>query len=175
MSDLSLIKELLEKKCLCHETDLNYALESMPNSIAHPPVKQGCDCKHGQEKAIKQALRKFKTFIETKAKFKLGDRVELAVTPVINERDSFGWLGSKHFLVEGAKATVADVDFRGDSFGYSIIFDDESWKDRDGVVRPIEKKHKHTYYFGEKKIRSVNSSSGDFLKKLWSDFYRIGD
>lgn len=175
MSDLSLVEELLEKKCLCHESNLNYCLESMPASIKHPPVKQGCDCKHGQERAIKQALRKFKTFIETKAKFKVGDHVELAMTPVINERDSFGWLGSKHFLIEGARATVMDVDYRGNGFGYAIMFDEESWKDNQGVIHPM-KERKHTYYFGEQKIRSVNSRLGcNFLNKLWSDFHKIGD
>ena len=174
MSDLSTVTEYLEKDCLCHEgSDLNYALESMPASIKQPLVKTGCDCKHGQEKAIKQALRKFKTFINTEARFKVGDRVELAYTPVITETESWGWLGSKHFLIEGAKATVNDVDYRG-GFGYSVQFDGESWMDRDGVVHPITDRV-HTYYFSEEKIRSINSSPRYFLKKLWSDFYKIGD
>jgi len=174
MSDLSRVEELLEKKCLCHEgSNLNYALESMPSSIPQPKVKYGCDCKHGQEKAIKKALRQFKTFIETKAKFKVGDCVELAETPYISESTAHGWLGSKHFLIQGAKATVRDVDFRCNEFGYAIMFDNESWKDRDGVIHPT--KDKHTYFFTEGKLRAAGARPCDFLKKLWYDFYRIGD
>jgi len=177
MSDLSSIVELLEQDCLCHEgSDLNYALESMPSSIPQPRIKIGCDCRHGQEKAIKAALRKFKKYIETQARFKVGDHVELAETPVITERTAHGWLGSKHFLLEGAKATVSDVDCRSGEFGYDIVFDDESWKESfTGVIHQTEAKHKHCYYFPEERLRTVNSSPREFLKKLWSDFYKIGD
>jgi hypothetical protein len=176
MSDLSRVQEFLDSKCLCHAgSNLTYALESLPSSIRQPKIKLGCDCRHGQEKDIKRALRQFKTFIETEARFKVGDRVELAITPEINERDSWGWMCSKHFLVEGAIATVREIDYRGD-FGYSIVFDNESWKDRDGVIHPT--KDKHTYYFAEEKLRpagSITSRSCDFLKSLWRDFYKVGD
>ena len=174
MSDLTLINKILDRDCLCHEPNLEYALESMPNSIKRPSVKQGCDCRHGQEKAIKKALRKFKTFIKTEAKYKVGDRVELAITPEITERTAHGWLGSKHFLVEGAKATVRDVEYRGGDFGYSVSFDDESWIELfSGTVHPAA--HSHIYYFAEEKLRPINYLPRYFLKKLWSDFYKVGD
>lgn len=179
MSELSRIEELLGKNCLCHEgSNLNYALECMPASIKQPAFKSGCDCKHGQEKGIKKALRQFKTFLETESRFKIGDRVELSETPVITEATAHGWLCSKHFLVEGAQARVAEIDYFGNEFGYAVVFDDESWKDRDGVVHPVAEKDKHTYFFREERLRRAGSTvsrSCDFLKKLWSDFHKVGD
>lgn len=187
MSDLSTIEEYLEKTCLCHEdSDLNYALESLPPSIKQPYVKTGYDCKHGQEKQIKQALRKFKKFIETKSQFKMNERVELAETPFIDEHHSWGWIGSKHFLVEGAKATVEEVSYYNGHFGYDIVVDTESWKDSKDVLHPRSDKkcqipgcdfthNIHTYYFRENQLRPIVKERCSFLSKLWSEFHKIGD
>lgn len=174
MSSLETIQEFLDSKCLCHEgSDLEFALESLPKSIRQPKVKLGCDCRHGQEKDIKRAFRQFKTFILNESQFKVGDRVELAITPIITEETAHGWLGSKHFLVEGARGTIHEVEYR-DGFGYSVEFDEESWKDRDGVVHPTT--NKHVYHFSEEKLRKAsNITTRAFLKQLWHDFAKIGD
>ena len=87
----------------------------------------------------------------TFAKFKTGDRVEIAVTPDINNKESWGWMGSKHFLIEGARGTVKSCDY-DDGFSYSIMFDDESWV-HDGVVHPTPDSDKHLYHFKESSLR----------------------
>jgi len=87
------------------------------------------------------------------AKFKVGDRVQLAKTPNINEQNAPGWLGSKHFLVKGARGTVVSADFSIGGSGalrYGIQFDDESWLhpiDKTTVL--VEPDRRHEYSFGE--------------------------
>jgi hypothetical protein len=75
------------------------------------------------------------------APFKVGDRVILTKTPDINSKDSWGWMGSKHFLVKGAHGTVRSVDVDGRGFSASVEFDDESWIAPDGCINPIKDKH----------------------------------
>lgn len=178
MSDLKTVTKILEHGCFCHNSELKYMFECMPSSISHRELASDCErvyCYHKQEKEIKRTLQEFKKFMETKSKFKVGDRVEIAETPVINEKECWGWLSSKHFLIEGAKATISEISYYNNDFGYLVIFDDESWKDQQGVIHPVSEKSR--YHFWERDLRSVGSrlSSCEFLKKLWSDFYRIGD
>ncbi len=85
--------------------------------------------------------------------FAVGQRVELSVTPVINNREAWGWLGAKHFLVEGAVATVVERQFYEGHFRFGLHFDDESWIH-------FETKEKHRpdqpsmYMFWEKDLRA---------------------
>ena len=176
MGDLSDVKELLKQDCFCHDSELAYLFECMPKSIFHGELASDCEdsyCYHKQAGTIKEKLQQFKTFLETKARFKVGDRVELALTPVITEQTAHGWLSSKHFLIEGAKATIVEVSYYNNGFGYQVIFDDESWKDDKGVIHPCSKES--SYHFWDKDLRSADSRPCEFLKKLWSDFHRIGD
>jgi hypothetical protein len=150
----------------------------MPWSIHRGELASDCegtDCFHKQSKEIKEKLKQFKTFLETKGRFKVGDRVEIANTPVITDKIAYGWQGGKHFLVKGAKGIIGTIDYYNDHFGYGVLFDDESWKDAKGVIHPVsERSH---YHFKEENLRSVGSGlvPCNFLRNLWSDFYRIGD
>jgi hypothetical protein len=86
--------------------------------------------------------------IERFAPFKVGDRVALSKTPKIDRETAWGWLGSKHFLVQGALGIVRTVDLHGDGkLSFGVEFDDETWIDRDGHRRPLDRKHH--YCFGE--------------------------
>jgi len=58
---------------------------------------------------------------------KKGARVRLTKTPDINPKDSWGWMHARHFLIKGAMATVADVDFDKGRFSAGLVFDDESF------------------------------------------------
>lgn len=90
------------------------------------------------------------------APFKVGDRVALAVTPVIDEKTAWGWMSSKHFLIEGALGVVRASDVRSDGqLFFDVEFDDETWIDREGVRRPVERKH--TYCFGERSLVRVET------------------
>lgn len=66
-------------------------------------------------------------FLLTLAPHKVGDRVRLVDAPPINERDSWGWMHAKHFIVKGAIAVVAWVEADGEGFSYFLQFDDDSW------------------------------------------------
>lgn len=83
------------------------------------------------------------------ATFKVNDRIQLSRTPVITEQTAPGWMSSKHFLVQGARGTVTGADMRLDNgkMWYGIAFDDESWIDQEGNVRPV--RDRHQYWFGE--------------------------
>ncbi len=98
-------------------------------------------------------LQEYATGLFDRAPFKAGDRVRLTVTPEINEKDSWGWMGSKHFLVKGAVATVHSVDFRDGKFNALLYFDDETWKDDAGVLR--KKDRASLYHFWETKLERV--------------------
>lgn len=91
-------------------------------------------------------LREYATALfERFAPFKEGDRVVLTKTPKIDKETSWGWMGSKHFLVKGAMATVHDVDYRNGLFFASLYFDDESWVDSDGTVNPVNRPALYTF------------------------------
>ncbi len=180
MSSLQNVTELLEKGCFCHSTDVKYMFECMPASIATTTLESDCKdvyCYHKKETEIKKSLEAFKKFLETKGLFKVGDRVELAKTPVINSTEAWGWMSSRHFLVEGAKGVVREVSYYRSRFVYSVEFDDEvSWIDDKDVIHPYtDNSRKHVYSFAESNLRKADARPCDFLKKLWYDFYRIGD
>jgi hypothetical protein len=65
--------------------------------------------------------------------FKTGDRVCLSSTPVISREERCGWLGAKHFLVEGAAGTIHSCDYYKDRFRFGVQFDSDSW------IHPISK------------------------------------
>lgn len=89
--------------------------------------------------------------------FKTGQVVRLAKTPVINEQNAHGWLGSKHFLKAGALATIAErsLTYKGDKFEYALIFETESWMDSNGHIHPVEEKNRHTYSFSEDYVEAI--------------------
>lgn len=186
MSDLESVKDILESGCFCHNSDLKYMFECMPNSIHHGELESDCDdayCFHKKEEEIKRKLQQFKHFLETQGRFKVGDRVELVETPDINEKHSWGWLDAKHFLIKGAKATVNEVSYYNGQFGYAIAVDDESWIDSKGLVHPRSNKkcpipdcgmtHKiHSFHFSEGQLRPIARERCSLLSQLWNDFYK---
>lgn len=88
--------------------------------------------------------------------FSKGDRVALTKTPDINPDTSWGWMGAKHFLVEGAVATVVDRQFYKGMFRFGLKFDNDSWiHHRDGSINPREENDRGLYYFGEKDIERL--------------------
>jgi hypothetical protein len=84
------------------------------------------------------------------AKFHTGDLVQLGCTPVINKTNAPGWLGSKHFLIIGARGTVRDVDMRDGVFYYQVVFDAESWLDDKKIERAVIPDNRHSYCMPEK-------------------------
>lgn len=79
------------------------------------------------------------------APFKVGDRVKLAKTPDITPEHAPGWMSCRHFLVQGAIATVSDARCGEGGFRFDVMFDGETWLDREGVERPISEKHTFTF------------------------------
>lgn len=86
--------------------------------------------------------------------FKVGDRVRLTKTPAI-ERGS-GWYGSRHFLVEGAIATVKGCDWKKGKFVFDLEFDNESWVDSEGRIQSIAPERRHVFGFGEDWVVSTD-------------------
>lgn len=76
--------------------------------------------------------------------FKVGDLVELAETPVIDGDVAPGWMSSRHFLVEGAKATVRSVDCDGDGLYFGVCFEEETCI-YNGQKRPVTSRHIYTF------------------------------
>jgi hypothetical protein len=85
-------------------------------------------------------LREYAQALFERAPFKVGDRVQMTVTPEITPEKSWGWMGARHFLVKGSLATVREVDFSDGHFCAWLHFDLDSWKSDDGTVHPSERK-----------------------------------
>ena len=87
--------------------------------------------------------------------FRVDQRVQLTETPKITPTESWGWLGSKHFLVKGALATVRERDFYKGVFSFGLFFDDETWMDSfTKKLNPVDRKG--LYYFGERWLAPVS-------------------
>ena len=98
-------------------------------------------------------LRAYAVGLFDRAPFKVGDRVRLTKTPDITPEKAWGWMGAKHFLVKGAMATVAAIDFSEGRFEAWLYFDDETWKDHSGTLhKPSEPAQ---YHFWETSLERV--------------------
>ena len=84
------------------------------------------------------------------SKYKIGDRVEL------KETVTDGWQGRNHFMTQGAKATVMDVDYYKGKYQYDIMFDKETWiKDWGDDKGEVDIEDKHHFCFSQKLLRRV--------------------
>lgn len=83
-----------------------------------------------------------------------GDVVVLTKTPEINQNNSWGWMGSKHFLTEGKTSTVKHVEMRNGRPLYLIKPHEQTWvSSLDGREHPCDVPC--FYYFGESWVRFV--------------------
>jgi len=89
-----------------------------------------------------------------KAPFQVGDLVMLNKTPEITVEKSWGWMGSRHYLIKGALARVHERSFYDGRFVFGLLFEDESYKDYNGKINPV--KEKHVYSFGESWLSSAD-------------------
>lgn len=116
------------------------ALKKKVNFYASPG-----DFMFGMDEIVKTIRSMFDRFCP----FKVGSRVELTRTPEIG--DNSGWRGCKHFLIEGAAATVRERGYRDGKFTCDLMFDDETWIDRDGGKH--QPREKHVFMFDESWVR----------------------
>ncbi len=86
------------------------------------------------------------------ARFRPGDRVCLARTPVINMETAPGWYECAHFLIEGAIATAVTVDVRGQRILYGLRFKSESWIDGAGRRNFVDPERLHVFTFAEEDL-----------------------
>jgi hypothetical protein len=98
--------------------------------------------------------------IDRFAPFKVGDTVELIQTPVISETEAWGWMAGKHFLVEGARGVVREVDVDGQGFRALVAFDDDSWIEHNTkIVHAIPPKDRGLYSFKERWLRNCTTNA----------------
>lgn len=90
----------------------------------------------------------FHMLFEQIAPFKLNDKVVLIKTPKIDENTRWGWMGSKHFLLEGEKATVCSVDIDKGKWLLGLVFENDSWISHTTNEAILRKSNKRgVYYF----------------------------
>jgi len=94
------------------------------------------------------------------APFQIGDEVELIDAPEINQKDTPGWMGAKHILVNGRKGIIRDVTY--DDRGYTVMFEpnNETWIDLNGKEQPVTRPGH--YCLGAKRIKKVS------VKEAWT-------
>lgn len=86
------------------------------------------------------------------APFKVRDRVELVSPPIVDAGS--GWWWCRHFLVPGNIATVVQV--RCDALGFlqfDVVFDRETWIDRNGHEQSVETRH--SFCFSERSLKAA--------------------
>jgi hypothetical protein len=89
-------------------------------------------------------------YIFDRALFKNNDKVKLKRAPIIDQYNNWGWLGQKHFLVEGATAIVKERSFYGGKFRYLLEFDNESYVDVvTKLIQPVDSEKRGQYLFVE--------------------------
>lgn len=100
---------------------------------------------------------------------KRGDRAVLTKTPVIDGKEAWGWMGSKHFLIEGRTGKIASTDcyysFKDNTLckGYGFIPDNQTWINSvDGEEKDVT--DPSVYGFSEDDLRLMQASeeSDDF-------------
>lgn len=75
--------------------------------------------------------------------FKVGDKVKLNTTPIIDNYTNWGWLAHKHFLIEGSTAIIESRGIHNGKFRYGVSFDNESYIDfntKEKVFITLDKK-----------------------------------
>ena len=58
-----------------------------------------------------------------------------------------------NLLIKGAIATVNNCGYRDDSFSFGLEFDEETWIDMYGNIKPVSAKH--LFYLRENRIERV--------------------
>lgn len=74
------------------------------------------------EKVLEEFLHVFKL-----AKYSLDQECILNRTPPINSRTNWGWIGHKHFLIQGSKCRVIHRHFVNAKFVYGVEFHEETY------------------------------------------------
>lgn len=100
---------------------------------------------------LNEVFSSYNSMFDRFCPFKVGDRVELAKTPIIGEDSAPGWVGCKHFLIAGAKGVVRERGYCEDHFVFDVEFDNESWIDKEGKIAPVTLKH--VFRFSEKMLQ----------------------
>jgi hypothetical protein len=100
---------------------------------------------------LKNVLTSYCDLFERFCPYKIGDEIELIVTPEISEIVAPGWLPSKHFLITGAIGQIKSVEYRNNKFVVWVTFESESWIDSfTGEVHPNP--HNYLYHFNEDQV-----------------------
>lgn len=81
------------------------------------------------------------------------DRVELVEDVIIGPAS--GWIGAKHFLVKGAKATVRAVKLNQLGYRVGLVFDDDSRIDQDGNRHPTVPEARGVYFLPASAVRKL--------------------
>ena len=87
-------------------------------------------------------LAAYNTLVNEYAAFKVGQRVELRDVPKAALDQGSGWWHCRHFLVPRNGGTIQHVSCSSDGhMRYDVVFDRETWIDRDGKEQPVISKH----------------------------------
>lgn len=102
---------------------------------------------------LQTVIANYSSLFERFCPYQVGDKVKLTKTPVI-EKNS-GWYGSRHFLIEGAIATITERDYYQGKFTFFLVFDNETWIDSQGVERAVTENNRHVFGFSEDWINPI--------------------
>lgn len=97
---------------------------------------------------LNEVLETYASLFNRFCPHRVGDRVQLKED--LNIPESSGWHGCRHFLIEGAIATVKACEYRNNLFYFGLEFDEESYVDRHGEIKPVDSKH--LFYVSEQAI-----------------------
>jgi len=84
------------------------------------------------------------------AKFKEEDKVKMAATRKVDPIKEWGWTNIRHLLKKGSRATIKAVWYEDKKFRYLIEFEETSWIDDNGNIKPNSDNHKTQISISEK-------------------------
>lgn len=105
---------------------------------------------------VRERVAAYEGLLKRFAPLQVGDRAKLTKTPEITLERAWGWMGAKHFLIEGHEGEVVSVEFSNGLFRYAFKPDNQSWANTfNGVVTPLVEQDYAHYQFSEKWLEKV--------------------
>jgi len=99
-------------------------------------------CSGSFEWGVKEMADSYLSIFDRFCPFDAGDRVELVKNVSVSNISN--WYNSRHFLIQGGKATVEARGYRDGKFSFDVVFDNETWIDNNGDERAADNKHTYT-------------------------------
>ena len=96
---------------------------------------------------VKSIANSYQEMFDRFCPFQINGKVVLS--KAVDFAKAPSWESSKHFLVEGAIATIINRDFRNKLYVFGVEFEKDSWIDVKGTIHEYKPEDRHLFYISE--------------------------